>query len=244
MIRLGCILFGYIFGLVQCGYIVGRLKGIDIREHGSKNAGTTNILRTMGLKYAVLVLLGDAFKCIAAVLIAKAVLSSVYSDIISLLLLYTAAGVILGHNFPFYMHFKGGKGIAATAGFIISLIWQFPNGYIIFLISLFVFFGTFFVTHYVSLGSILVYVGLFIEMIVAGQNGLLGFPESINKACLTEYYIVVFLLAILAFERHKKNIKNLLNGTERKTYLKGRPEIDVDNKYYKESASNTESDNN
>lgn len=231
MIRLGCLLFGYLFGLIQTGYIVGKIKGIDIRQHGSKNAGTTNILRTMGLKYAVIVLFGDAFKCIAAVLLAKAVLAAYYPHILSLLLIYTAAGVILGHNFPFYMGFKGGKGIAATAGFIISLIWQFEYGYVIFLLGLVVFFGTFFITHYVSLGSIFVYVGLFIEMVVVGQNGLLGFPEEISKACQIEYYIVVFLLACLAFERHKTNIKNLIKGTERKTYLKGRPEIDVDKKY-------------
>jgi len=231
MIRVLCLLFGYIFGLFQTGYIVGRIKGIDIREHGSKNAGTTNILRTMGLKYAIIVLLGDALKCIVAILVGKAVLINFYPDIISLLLLYIAAGVILGHNFPFYMGFKGGKGIAATAGFIISLIWQFDYGYVVFLISLFVFFGTFFITHYVSLGSILVYVGLIIEMIVVGQKGLLAFPESIKSGMLTEYYILVFLLAVLACERHKKNIKNLLSGTERKTFLKARPEIDVDKKY-------------
>lgn len=231
MIRVICLLFGYVFGLIQTGYIVGRIKGIDIREHGSKNAGTTNILRTMGLKYALIVLFGDALKCIIAVLVGKAVLINYYPDIIALLLLYIAAGVILGHNFPFYMNFKGGKGIAATAGFIISLIWQFDYGYIIFFISLFIFFGTFFVTHYVSMGSILVYVGLIIEMIVVGNKNLLGFPGIIKSECLTEYYILVILLAALACERHKKNIKNLIAGTERKTYLKARPEIDVDKKY-------------
>lgn len=228
MIRLLCLAIGYAFGLIQTGYIVGKMKGIDIREHGSKNAGTTNILRTMGLKYAVFVLLGDALKCIVAVLFAKALLMSKYPDLLPLLLLYTAAGVILGHNFPFYMNFKGGKGIAATAGFIISLIWQFDKGYIIFLVSLVVFFGTFFITHYVSLGSIFVYVGLCIEMFIVGQSGILGLNDI---ALRYEYYILVLLLACLAFERHKNNIKNLIKGTERKTYLKGRPEIDVDKKF-------------
>ena len=71
MERIICLVIGYAFGLIQTGYLVGRAKGIDIRDYGSRNAGTTNVLRTMGKKYGVLVLLGDALKCIAAVLVIK-----------------------------------------------------------------------------------------------------------------------------------------------------------------------------
>ena len=226
MIRLLCVLFGYAFGLIQTGYIVGKIKGIDIRNHGSKNAGTTNILRTMGLKYALIVFLGDVLKCIAAILIGKAFLADRYPEILTLLLLYIAAGVILGHNFPFYLGFKGGKGIAATGGFVISFCWQFPAGWILLILGLATFFGTFFITHYVSLGSILVYVGLIIEVIIAGQMGLL----NLQAPATYEYYILMCLLAVMAWTKHRENIKRLLKGCERKTYLKGRPELDVDHK--------------
>ena len=230
MIRLLCVLFGYAFGLIQTGYIVGKAKGIDIRNHGSKNAGTTNILRTMGLKYALIVFLGDCLKCIAAVLIGRAFLQDRYPEMLTLLLIYIAAGVILGHNFPFYMGFNGGKGIAATGGFVISLCWQFPCGYVLLILGLITFFGTFFITHYVSLGSILVYVGLIIEVIICGQNNLLGFTGDNAAAFTREYYVVVVFLALMAWGKHKENIKSLLKGCERKTYLKSRPEIDVDHK--------------
>ena len=69
MQRIICLVLGYALGLIQTGYIVGRLKGIDIRDYGSKNAGTTNVLRTLGTRYGILVLLGDAFKCVIAVLL-------------------------------------------------------------------------------------------------------------------------------------------------------------------------------
>lgn len=233
MIRLLCLVLGYAFGLIQTGYIVGRIKGIDIRQHGSKNAGTTNILRTMGLKYALMVFLGDVLKCIFAVIVTKLIFQNIYPDKIQLLMLYSATGVILGHNFPFYMNFKGGKGIAATAGLIISFIWQFPIGYQLFLLGWTIFWGTYFITHYVSLGSMLVYVGLIIEVILVGQKGYLGISPDTSQAILNEYYCVIIFLAIMAFSRHKENIKRLIKGEERKTYLKSKPEIDVDHKYDK-----------
>ncbi|MBD9156739.1 MAG: glycerol-3-phosphate acyltransferase, partial [Lachnospiraceae bacterium] len=93
MIRLACVAIGYVFGLFQTGYIYGELKGTDIRQHGSGNAGATNALRTLGWKAGLITLLGDCFKCVFAVLLG----------------MYAALGVILGHNFPFYLKFKGGK---------------------------------------------------------------------------------------------------------------------------------------
>lgn len=220
--RLICLCIGYVCGLLQTGYIVGKLKGIDIREHGSGNAGTTNILRTMGPKYAAIVLLGDALKCGLAILITSAVFSDNYADIIRLLFLYASAGVILGHNFPFYMGFKGGKGIAATAGFII-----FGLSPIMTLVGIIVFFSIFFITHYVSLGSILLYVALVVCSFVFMKTDFYDWTQMGMKNLYWEYSILIIILMILMLFRHKENIKRLLSGCERKTYLRSRPEMDI-----------------
>ena len=190
--RLICLCIGYVCGLLQTGYIVGKLKGIDIREHGSGNAGTTNILRTMGPKYAAIVLLGDALKCGLAILITSAVFSDTYADIIRLLFLYASAGVILGHNFPFYMGFKGGKGIAATAGFII-----FGLSPIMTLVGIIVFFSIFFITHYVSLGSILLYVALVVCSFVFMKTDFYDWTQMGMKNLYWEYSILIIILMIL-----------------------------------------------
>ncbi|MBR1910666.1 MAG: glycerol-3-phosphate 1-O-acyltransferase PlsY [Lachnospiraceae bacterium] len=220
--RLICLIIGYVCGLFQTGYIVGKIKGIDIREHGSGNAGTTNILRTMGVKYAGIVLLGDALKCGLAIFIVRMLFQNVHSNILDLLYLYTSFGVILGHNFPFYMGFKGGKGIAATAGFII-----FGLPHIMTLVGIIVFFSIFFLTHYVSLGSIVLYVSLVVCAVVFKFTDANGWIEENMGGLYNEYIIVIILMMILMLIRHKDNIKRLLSGCERKTYLRSRPEIDV-----------------
>lgn len=220
--RLICLFVGYICGLFQTGYIVGKLKGIDIREHGSGNAGTTNILRTMGVKYALIVLLGDAIKCGIAIFIIKALYGSEHAVMLELLYLYTSFGVILGHNFPFYMGFKGGKGIAATAGFIIFGLPPFMT-----IIGIIVFFTTFFVTHYVSLGSILLYASLIVCAIAFKVTDAIGWTAAGIGYLYHEYIIVIVLMTALMLVRHKDNIKRLIAGNERKTYLRSRPEIDV-----------------
>ena len=209
MARLICLLIGYCCGLFQTSYIYGRMHGIDIREQGSGNAGTTNALRTLGVKAGVITFLGDCLKCIVAVLIAKLVFGNSYADCIKLLGLYAAAGTILGHNFPFYMNFKGGKGIAATAGLLISFDLRLT------LIALVLFLLAFFVTHYVSLGSLLVYALFLIGTIILGQQGMWGMEQHY----LNEMYILAALLTVLAVYRHKDNIKRLLSGEENKTYL-------------------------
>ncbi len=220
--RLICLIVGYVCGLFQTGYIVGRIKGIDIREHGSGNAGTTNILRTMGVKYAAVVLLGDALKCGLAIYIIRMLYQDQHPEILVLLYLYTSFGVILGHNFPFYMGFKGGKGIAATAGFII-----FGLPHIMTLVGIIVFFSIFFLTHYVSLGSILLYVSLVVCAIVFKVTDVNGWTAAGQGGLYIEYIIVIVLMTVMMLVRHKDNIKRLLSGCERKTYLRSRPEIDV-----------------
>ena len=221
-VRLICLCIGYACGLFQTGYIVGKVKGIDIREHGSGNAGTTNILRTMGLKYAGIVLLGDALKCGLAILITWLLFKNSQSMILDLLYLYASLGVILGHNFPFYMGFKGGKGIAATAGFIL-----FGLSPVMTLVGLVVFFSVFFITHYVSLGSILLYVALVVCSFVFMKTDFYGWKSADMSILYSEYSAVIIVMMILMLIRHKENIKRLLAGNERKTYLRQRPEIDV-----------------
>ena len=136
--RIVCLAVGYVLGLFQTSYIYGRKQGIDIREHGSGNAGTTNAFRTMGKKAGALTLLGDILKCVLAMVIARLLFGGSYGDNIRLLELYAGAGCILGHNFPFYLKFKGGKGIAASVGLLLAFDWR------IFLICAVVFFLLFF----------------------------------------------------------------------------------------------------
>jgi len=209
MVRLLCLLIGYVFGLFQTSYIYGRMHGIDIREHGSGNAGSTNMLRTLGLKAGLITFAGDCIKCILAVVFTRLLFGRSHSEILPLLAFYAAAGTILGHNFPFYLGFKGGKGIAATAGLVLSFNW------IMALLGILVFFSTFFITHYVSLGSLLVYVGIMIELVALGQTGYFG----MSQAHLFELYAIGLALAVMAFWKHRENIKRLIAGTERKTYL-------------------------
>lgn len=234
MIRVLCVILGYVFGLFQTGYIIGKCKEIDVRQYGSKNAGTTNVLRTLGLKYALIVFVGDALKCIIAVVVCKLLLVNEYADIIHLLQLYTCFGVILGHNFPIYMSFRGGKGIAATSGFIISYCFQVDIGWQLLILGLLTFFITFFISHYVSLGSLLIYVFLMAEVIIIGERGYFDFPENINRACLIEYYGILFIMLCIAFIRHRENIKRLIAGNERKTYLFSKPEIDTRKEKFKD----------
>lgn len=207
--RLICLVIGYVCGLFQTAYIYGKSKGIDIREKGSGNAGTTNTLRVFGAKAGLIVLLGDVLKCAVACLIARYFIVPMFPDEKYLLILYAAAGAILGHDFPFYMNFKGGKGIAATAGLICCLHWHF------FVVGVIVFFTTFFVTHYVSLGSLLVYAAFMAQIIIEGQRGLFG----ATQVQLNEMYVIAFVLAVIAYGKHWENIKRLIKGEERKTYL-------------------------
>ncbi len=219
MERIICLVIGYVFGLFQTAYIYGKAHGIDIRKHGSGNAGTTNTLRVLGTKAGLIVFAGDVLKCIIAVVVVRLIYGASHPDTIYLLMMYTATGAILGHNFPFYLNFKGGKGIAATAGLILSFHPSFiPVGLVLF-------FGTFFITHYVSLGSLLVYAGLMIQMVISGQMGLF---EGMSQVQLYELYAVTAFLTIMAYWKHRENIVRLMKGNERKTYLSKKNKVDVE----------------
>lgn len=206
MERVICVAIGYICGLVQTGYIYGRINQIDIREYGSGNAGTTNALRTLGWKAGAVTFLGDCFKCVIAVVIARLIFREQYADKLPLLGMYAGMGAVLGHNYPFYLKFKGGKGIAATAGLILSTnIWMA-------VIELIVFGGLVAVSKYVSLGSLAVVIVFVVEVVVYGQTGGFGMAQPL----LYEMYGITIFLMLSAFYKHRENIKRLLNGTENK----------------------------
>ncbi len=219
-----CLVIGYCFGMFQTAYIYGRIKGIDIRQKGSGNAGTTNALRVLGKKAGLYVMLADLGKIIIAVTLVYFLFRNTYPEEIYLLKLYTGLGGILGHNFPFYLGFKGGKGIAAMGGMILAFHWSYiPQ-------NLLLFFGMVALTHYVSLSSMLLTVSFFVQtllMCIFGGFKAYGGGE-IPREILTEMIIVAFIISAMAFIRHHENIKKLLNGTERKTYVfkKNKPEAD------------------
>ena len=125
----------------------------------------------------------------------------------------------MGHNYPFYMNFKGGKGIAATAGMVLSF-----HPYFI-ITGVLLFFIPFFTTHYVSLGSLLVYAGLMIQLVIFGQ---MGFFAEMTQGQLIEMYIVFGFLLVLAYWKHRENIKRLIHGNERKTYLFKKNKVEVE----------------
>lgn len=206
MERLICVIIGYIFGLFQTGYIYGRINGIDIREYGSGNAGTTNALRILGKKAGVITYLGDALKAVFAGLAVELIFKESHPDMIRLLVLYSGMGVVLGHNYPFYLHFKGGKGIAAISGMALAYDWRLA------LCMMILFILVVAATRYVSLGSIIMMVLFFAVLIIKGQTGAYQMPQGY----LYEVYAVGGFLTILAIAKHRANIGRLLKGTENK----------------------------
>ena len=202
MERIICLAIGYICGLLQTGYLVGKMNHVDIRKEGSGNAGSTNALRVMGWKAGAMTFAGDVIKCLAAVLIAWYLYRD--TEYVPLLAMYAGMGATLGHNFPFYLKFKGGKGIAVLAGLVLS------TGLVMVPIPLTAFLIAVLMTRYVSLGSLLASSMFFLEVLFYGQLG--GFDMAFRYRM--ELYVLVFLLMVLAWVRHKENIKRLLAVTE------------------------------
>lgn len=210
MERLICLAIGYVFGNFQTAFFYGKLHGIDIREHGSGNAGTTNTLRVLGRKAGAIVFIGDVLKCALALWTTKLLYGSSQADIIYILTLYAAFGTILGHNYPAWLGFRGGKGMACTAGFMF-----FYHPWML-LACVFIFATVFLITHYVSLGSLLVYAGFVAVMAALCFTGSLG---ALSLAQITELMLLSLVMAAMAYIRHWTNIKRLIKGTESKTYL-------------------------
>ena len=197
LVRIVSLLIGYAFGLFQTSYIYGRKNGIDIREHGSGNAGTTNALRTLGKKAGAVTLLGDCLKCALAILAVYLLFGRSHPQLVRLLELYAGAGCILGHNFPFYLHFKGGKGIATTGGVIFAFDWRLG------LLCLLIFSVVTGISKYVSLGSICM---------------VLVIPFILYFSSPHDWQLVAVgcVFTAMAVWRHRANIGRLIHGTENK----------------------------
>lgn len=204
----------YLIGSINFSIILSKLiSGKDIRESGSGNAGATNMLRTHGKKMGVITLLLDVMKGVVVVFIVKALVNSdiMYTDTnfdiaLNNVLPYIAGvAVILGHNFPLYFGFKGGKGVATSLGVVLMLDWKV--GLIVAVCAI----AIMAITRYVSLGSIL--------------GGAAYIIAEFVKAIITRNYNVIQLVCVviiggLLIARHHANIKRLLNGTENKLILK------------------------
>lgn len=184
------LLLGFVLGSIPTGYLVGRLKGVDIREHGSGNIGSTNVLRVLGKGPGYFVFACDALKGIASVLLAYRLFPA-GGDLGAI---GAAVGCILGHNFTPWLRFKGGKGMATSLGVLIALLPVVS-------VLAFGFWGLMFLlTRYVSLASILASAALPVfTWLVRGIGVLFWFT---------------LLIGVLAIVRHRSNIQRLLNGTE------------------------------
>lgn len=189
------LLIGYLLGSINPAIIISKFKGKDIRTMGSGNAGATNTLRNYGKKAALSVTAGDVLKCVISILAAWCIANIFKADIL-LSKLLSAAGCILGHNFPLYFGFKGGKGVLVSVTALFMVDWRIGAA------ALLVFIIVFALTRYVSLGSV---SGAAAAIIVSFFVG--------------NVYITVFTLfaGILTIFRHKTNIGRLLKGTESKT---------------------------
>lgn len=195
LVYLIIIITAYLIGNISTSYIVAkRLAGVDIRTQGSGNAGSTNVLRTLGKKAGALTFIGDVLKGLIAVLIARFIAYSVNLDNTTCAYIAVVA-VVLGHNYPVFLGFKGGKGVATSLGSMLGmnpLVALLCLGFFIIIVA---------ITKYVSLGSILG-IGLSPIIMMINHN---------NKGVL-----VTLFLTISVVITHKENIKRLLNGTERK----------------------------
>jgi acyl phosphate:glycerol-3-phosphate acyltransferase len=185
------IVIGYLLGSISFSYLLTQLlKGYDIRQHGSGNAGATNMLRVVGKWPAITVFLLDLLKGMVAVWVG----SMLTHDPVVMLLSGVAS--IVGHNWPIFLGFRGGKGIATTIGVTVTLTFQAALISGIFGILAIVF------TRFVSLGS-LIFAALLPVMIA-----ILDYPQ--------QYTYISFLITLMAFIRHSQNIRRLLSGTESK----------------------------
>lgn len=191
---------GYLCGCITSGYLVGKTEGIDIRDYGSGNAGATNVLRVLGKSKALVTFLGDALKGMIPVALVKYVIGPRLGyppNVVEVLSLLIGLAVVIGHDYPFTLNFKGGKGISTTAAVMTAFDWRFG------LCSLIIFVAIVSVTRYVSLGSCVLSAALVIEMAIfyPGRWDLIG---------------ITAIYAALAIYRHRANIGRLIAGTESK----------------------------
>ncbi len=198
----GVAIIAYFLGSISFSVIFSRkFAGFDVREKGSKNAGTTNVLRTVGKKVAALTLLCDVLKGVLAIVVAI-IASKIWKDVDVALLKYIAGFfAILGHTFPIFFEFRGGKGVATALGVLITLNWKIGLICLIFAVIIMAF------TKMVSVGSILSAVLYPILTIFMGEVKIAPIMISI-------------LIAVLVIFNHRENLKRIKNGTENKLNFK------------------------
>ncbi|HMP74447.1 MAG TPA: glycerol-3-phosphate 1-O-acyltransferase PlsY [Kiritimatiellia bacterium] len=184
------VLLGYLLGSVPFGLLIARAKGIDIRAHGSGNIGATNVLRVLGKPLGITTFILDALKGFLPAF----AFPLVFGNNPELVGIASGIAAILGHNFPVFLRFKGGKGVATSAGMLIGIAPAAAG------IGLALWLVIFLAFRYVSLASILA------ALAIAGIAWL-WYPPGLIPPVLS-------LLASLVIIRHRANIQRLLNGTE------------------------------
>lgn len=202
-----CFIIGYIFGNIPNGYLYAKSQGVDIYHQGSGNPGSTNVLRTLGKRAGITVLLMDIAKCMVPIFLMILFLKPANEDQKTLILMLTGIGAILGHNFPILPGVKGGKGVACTGALLIALAPLYTLGLLCFFILIVL------TTKYVSLGSVLSVFVFFLSVLLMGKSGIL-FPFS--EAIYLPMCGLSLFLALLCLFQHRENMKRLMNGTENK----------------------------
>lgn len=199
-------IIAYLIGSINFSVILSKkMAGFDVREKGSGNAGTTNMLRTVGKKAAVITLICDILKGVVAILLAMFIGNIVKSSNSALLVQIAGVAVIIGHTFPIFFKFKGGKGVATSLGVLIMSNWQIGLICLVFALILMA------LTKMVSVGSIAAAILYPVLTLFIPQNYIVD----------GNYLIYSIILAVLIVFNHRKNVKRLLNGTENKISFKG-----------------------
>ena len=199
-------IIAYLLGSISFSVLISKkMAGFDVREKGSGNAGTTNVLRSVGKKAAIITLICDVLKGVVAILVACLV-TKIVKDINSSLLVQIAGiAVIIGHTFPIFFGFKGGKGIATSLGVLLVTNWNIGLICLVFALVLMI------LTKMVSLGSIAAAI-LFPVLVT--------FMPSNAYIVEGNYVIYSIILAVLVVFNHRSNVKRLLTGTENKLDFK------------------------
>lgn len=198
----------YFIGSINFSVIIGRkMAGIDVREKGSGNAGSTNVLRTIGVKAALLTLICDILKGVVAILLAILIGNIVKNIDKALLVQLAGIFVILGHTFPIFFEFKGGKGVATALGVLLMSNWKI--GLICLLFALIIII----VSRMVSMGAVGAAILFPVLTLFMSDN-------FIVVASGMKYFIYSLILALIVIFNHRENIKRIMNGTENKLEFK------------------------
>ena len=198
---------GYLFGSLPTGYIAGRLKGLDLRKVGSGNIGATNAIRNLGFFIGIVVLLIDVLKGLIPCIFLPSLIIKLFPDgylthleYVSLIL---GVAAILGHNFSCWLGFKGGKGVATTAGVVGGLALM-P-----FIVCFSSWFLTLLISRYVSVASIVAAIVLPLAMAM--------WPNDLNHRFGLLFWVFL-ILGVMVICKHGSNIKKLMNGTEHRLF--------------------------